>query len=79
MHMQKLPHRCPKQGVGGGSGPLLDNVQKKNAFYLEGIPKFSNIKDTRFNHKYTVNPVSESRGGGHHDCYKRTDGRTEIV
>ena len=30
--IQKLPHGCSKGG--GGSRPLLDNVQKKDAFFL---------------------------------------------
>ena len=33
--IQKLPHGCPKWG--GGSRPLLDNVQKKDAFFMVSL------------------------------------------
>ena len=40
--MQKLPHRCPKQG----GGPLLDNVQKDQLFSQDGFPKSGNTRFT---------------------------------
>ena len=40
---QKLPQRCPKRG--GGSRPLLDNVQKEAAFFQDYFPNFLLFSD----------------------------------
>ena len=44
--IKKLPHGCPKWG--GGSRPLLDNVEKKDVFFYafpksSFIPKYVNF------------------------------------
>ena len=54
--LQKLPHGCPKWAdtkvtssrvskMGGGSRPLLDNVQKKDAFLWLPLPYILPFKE----------------------------------